>query len=55
MLSAVDGVLFSGGSDVDPLRFGQQTTGKMGGVVPEREPQFSLFYYNAVLKYRIDG
>lgn len=39
MLSCVDGVLFSGGSDVDPLLFGQQTTGKTGGVVPERDEQ----------------
>lgn len=46
MLSAVDGVLFSGGSDVDPLRFGQQTTGKTGGVVPERDEQeFTMLRY----------
>ncbi len=46
MLSAVDGVLFSGGNDVDPLRFGQQTTGKTGGVVPERDEQeFTMLRY----------
>ena len=46
ILSAVDGVLFSGGSDVDPLRFGQQTTGKTGGVVPERDEQeFAMLHY----------
>lgn len=46
MLSAVDGVLFSGGSDVDPLRFGQQTTGKTGEVVPERDEQeFTMLRY----------
>lgn len=39
MAASVDGVLFSGGSDVDPLRFGQRSAGKTGGVVPERDEQ----------------
>lgn len=39
LIDGVDGVLFSGGSDVDPRRFGQMTTGKTGNVIPERDDQ----------------
>lgn len=39
MINCVDGILLSGGSDVDPLRFGQKTTGKTGGIIPERDEQ----------------
>lgn len=39
LINCVDGVLFSGGSDVNPLLFGQKTTGRTGGVVPERDEQ----------------
>lgn len=49
LLNCVDGVLLSGGSDVDPLRFGQKTTGKTGGIIPERDEQ--EFY---VLHYLLD-
>lgn len=39
MLGSVDGVLFSGGSDVDPQLFGQTTFGKTGAVIAERDAQ----------------
>lgn len=39
MINCVDGILLSGGSDVDPLRFGQKTSGKTGGIIPERDEQ----------------
>jgi len=39
MIESVDGVLFSGGSDVDPRRFGKKTSGKTGRIVPERDEQ----------------
>lgn len=46
MLNYVNGVLLSGGSDVDPLRFGQKTTGKTGGIIPERdEREFYMLHY----------
>ena len=46
MLDLVDGVLFSGGSDVDPMRYGQKSAGRTGPVVPERDEQetFMLDY-----------
>lgn len=37
MVDLVDGVLFSGGSDVDPQMYGQTTTGKTGGIIVERD------------------
>jgi putative glutamine amidotransferase len=39
LIDGVDGVLFSGGSDVDPMYFGQVTTGKTGNLIPERDAQ----------------
>ena len=36
LMDGVDGLLFSGGSDVDPMRFGQVTTGKIGNLIIER-------------------
>lgn len=46
LLDQVDGVLFSGGNDVDPLRFGQKSTGRTGGVIPERDEQeFTMLRY----------
>ena len=39
MADRLDGVLFSGGSDVDPMRFGQRTTGKTGPIIRERDDQ----------------
>lgn len=39
LLERVDGVLFSGGSDIDPLLFGETATGKNGNIIPERDRQ----------------
>lgn len=39
MLEKVDGVLFSGGSDVDPQLYGQTTAGKTGAIIKERDDQ----------------
>jgi putative glutamine amidotransferase len=36
-LDALDGLLFSGGSDVDPEIYGQQAHAETDGVVPERD------------------
>ena len=49
LLDCVDGVLFSGGSDIDPMRFGQITTGKTGTLIPERDEQ-EFFLFQQVLK-----
>lgn len=49
LLDCVDGVLFSGGSDVDPLRFGAVTTGKTGNLIPERDEQ-EFFLFRHVLE-----
>ncbi|MDF2627485.1 MAG: putative glutamine amidotransferase [Symbiobacteriaceae bacterium] len=37
LLDRLDGILFSGGPDVDPLIFGEQPHEKMGTVAPERD------------------
>lgn len=39
MLQGLDGIIFSGGSDVDPQRYGERSTGLTGTVVPERDRQ----------------
>lgn len=49
LLDCVDGVLFSGGSDVDPLRFGAVTKGKTGKLIPERDEQ-EFFLFRHVLE-----
>ena len=49
LLERVDGVLFSGGSDIDPLLFGETTTGKTGNIIPERDRQ-EMF----MLRYLLD-
>ncbi len=36
-LDALDGVLFAGGSDLDPQLYGQETHPETNGVVPERD------------------
>lgn len=36
-LDRVDGVILSGGSDIDPLLYGQRPTGKLGPVIPRRD------------------
>ena len=36
-LDALDGLLFSGGSDLDPKIYGQETHAETNGVVPERD------------------
>jgi putative glutamine amidotransferase len=36
-LDALDGLLFSGGSDLDPDLYGQETHAETNGVVPERD------------------
>ena len=47
LMDGVDGLLFSGGSDVDPMRFGQVTTGRTGNLIIERDEQefFMLRYF----------
>ncbi|MCD8053442.1 MAG: gamma-glutamyl-gamma-aminobutyrate hydrolase family protein [Lachnospiraceae bacterium] len=50
LADCVDGVLFSGGSDVDPLHFGQASTGKTGNVIPERDEQ-ELFLFHHLLEH----
>ena len=49
LLDLVDGVLFSGGGDVDAVRFGQKSAGRTGAVVPERDEQ-ELFLIQTLLK-----
>lgn len=39
MLSKVDGLIFSGGNDVDPQLFQEKSQGKTGPVIPERDEQ----------------
>lgn len=46
LADGADAILFSGGNDVDPMRFGQTTAGKTGGIIPERDEQeFFLLRY----------
>lgn len=45
----LDGILFSGGGDLDPLRYGERPTGKTGEIVPERDAQ-ELFLCRYVLE-----
>ena len=45
----LDGVLFSGGSDVDPQRYGERTTGRTGELVPQRDEQ-ELFLCRYILE-----
>jgi putative glutamine amidotransferase len=49
LAESVDGVLFSGGKDVDPLRFGQTPGGKSGIICPQRDEQ-ELFLARYVLE-----
>lgn len=49
LVDGVDGLLFSGGSDVDPMRFGQVTRGRTGTLIPERDEQ-ELFMLRYVLE-----
>ena len=37
LLSLVDGIIFSGGSDVDPILYGEQPLPKQGGIDPLRD------------------
>lgn len=37
MVEGVDGVILSGGGDLDPNLYGQRPTGKLGGVSPRRD------------------
>ena len=37
MVDGVDGVILSGGGDLDPNLYGQRPTGKLGGVSPRRD------------------
>lgn len=50
LLERVDGVLFSGGSDVDPLLFGETSAGKTGMIVPERNRQ-EIFMLRHLLEH----
>lgn len=38
-LDSLDGILFSGGCDVSPLRYGENTTGSVGEICTERDEQ----------------
>ena len=46
LLDAVDGVVFSGGADVDPARFGQRPSRNLGVVDAQRDA-FELALYHA--------
>ncbi len=35
----VDGIIFSGGNDIDPQHYGERFTKKVGAIVPERDKQ----------------
>lgn len=50
LLERVDGVLFSGGSDVDPQLFGEMTTGKTGNIIPERD-RHELYMFHQLLEH----
>lgn len=39
MLSTVDGILLTGGNDIDPLLYGELDRGKCGRIIPERDQQ----------------
>lgn len=39
ILNIVDGVLISGGNDIDPLLYGEIDHGKCGRIIPERDKQ----------------
>lgn len=39
ILNTVDGVLISGGNDIDPLLYGELDRGKCGRIIPERDRQ----------------
>lgn len=39
ILNTVDGVLLTGGNDIDPLLYGEIDRGKCGRIVPERDKQ----------------
>lgn len=49
LCSRLDGILFSGGCDVDPQRYGERTTGRTGELVPERDEQ-EILLFRYVLK-----
>lgn len=50
MVDRVDGVILSGGGDLDPAHFGQRATGKLGEVSPRRD-QAELTVAMYVLKH----
>lgn len=37
IVDSLDGILLSGGGDVDPVRYGQRATGHLGSVTPQRD------------------
>ena len=39
VLESLDGVVLSGGNDIDPLIFGETDRGKCGRIIPERDDQ----------------
>lgn len=45
MVDKVDGVIFSGGEDIDPAYFGESTMPYCGSIIPERDRQ-ELFMYS---------
>lgn len=46
MVEGLDGILLSGGGDVDPVRYGQRANGHLGGVSPRRDAaEFALAQY----------
>ena len=50
MLDKVDGVIFTGGNDVNPLHFGERSNGKTGPLLPERDEQELLLMKLAMAK-----
>jgi putative glutamine amidotransferase len=50
IINKVDGIIFSGGNDVNPLLFGETSMGKTGGLIPERDAQ-ELFLFKYVYEH----
>ena len=48
MIDKVDGVIFSGGEDIDPKHFGEEVHPDCGTIIPERDAQ-ELFGYKYLL------
>ena len=48
MIDKVDGVIFSGGEDIDPKHFGEELHPDCGTIIPERDAQ-ELFGYKYLL------